>query len=224
MVNKTSKDNTSATSARHYKPLDQWVVALDRTVRALAPHQAKRPSPAVDIQEPNLDDQQKKHAAGLMRINHSGEVCAQALYLGQAVGTKDAALKKQLRQAASEEADHLAWCDERLKQLDSRGSRLDLVWYGLSLGIGMAASVMGRGVNLGFLAATEEQVGRHLREHLKQLPANDQKSRVIVETMIKEEEAHAEKALEAGGIAFSRTIGKAMYRVSRLMAFCSYRI
>lgn len=206
-------------------PVDLLINQVDRAVRTLSPGiTGYRTSPAHNISESNLSTQEQKRAAGLMRVNHSGEVCAQALYQGQALTAKLAHVRKKMEAAADEEIDHLAWCDERLRQLNSRPSVLNPVWYGLSFGLGATAGLISDKISLGFVAATEEQVGEHLKDHLKQLPAQDEKSRAIVQTMLKEEEEHGNSALKAGGTNFPTPIKKLMRLTSKLMTATSYRI
>ena len=212
-------------SQRKFSFIDNLMIGADEALRTLNNTLAnERPSPAATQPEPTLNERERKHVAGLMRINHAGEVCAQALYRGQAASLRDAALQKELQQAAAEEADHLAWCAQRLRELKSRPSRLNPFWYIGSWTLGMGAGLLGKKINLGFLAATEEQVTQHLSEHLEQLPSKDQKSRAIVAQMLKEESAHAQNALHAGGMRFHPYISRTMYWVSRLMVFGSYRV
>ncbi len=205
---------------------DRLINQFDRALRTLHPGgiAANRPSPAARVDESELSDSERRHAAGLMRVNHSGEVCAQALYQGQAATAKLANVRKKMEIAADEEIDHLAWCDERLRQLHSRPSMLNPIWYGLSFGLGAAAGLVNDKASLGFVAATEEQVGEHLRDHLKRLPREDQKSRAIVQTMLKEEEAHGQNALRAGGYRFPKPVKALMRLTSKLMTATSYRI
>ena len=159
-----------------------------------------------------------------MRVNHTGEVCAQALYQGQALTAKLPAVRDEMQQAALEEVDHLVWCEERLRELDSRASYLNPAWYGMSFALGAIAGAIGDKVSLGFVAATEEQVCSHLRDHLKQLPDEDRKSSLILQQMLEDEQRHGANALEAGGIDFPRPIKKAMSALSQLMTRTSYRI
>ncbi len=205
---------------------DRLINQFDRALRTLHPGgvAANRPSPAARVDESELSDSERRHAAGLMRVNHSGEVCAQALYQGQAATAKLANVRKKMEIAADEEIDHLAWCDERLRQLHSRPSLLNPIWYGLSFGLGAAAGLVNDKASLGFVAATEEQVGEHLRDHLKRLPREDQKSQAIVQTMLKEEEAHGQNALRAGGYRFPKPVKALMRLTSKLMTATSYRI
>ena len=151
-----------------------------------------------------LSASQRRHVAGLMRVNHTGEVCAQALYQGQALTAKLPTVRKEMQQAAREEVDHLVWCEERLRELGSHTSYLNPAWYGLSFALGAVAGAISDKVSLGFVAATEERVCSHLRDHLKQLPDEDRKSQLILQQMLEDEQRHGEKALEAGGADFPR--------------------
>ena len=212
---------------RHISLVDELISGADRALRTLAGDtKAKtRANPSNLIQEnAELTQQEKKHAAGLMRVNHSGEVCAQALYQGQALTAKLPEVRKEMEHAADEEIDHLAWCEDRLKELGSHTSLLNPVWYSLSFGIGAAAGLISDKVSLGFVAATEDQVCKHLESHLKHLPANDKKSRTIVEQMRIDEEKHAHTALEAGGYVFPKPVKSVMTLVSKVMTEASYRV
>jgi len=159
-----------------------------------------------------------------MRVNHTGEVCAQALYQGQALTAKLPTVRDDMQQAAAEEVDHLVWCEERLRELDSRPSVLNPAWFGLSFALGAVAGAIGDKVSLGFVAATEERVCNHLKDHLKQLPEDDRKSRLILQKMLEDEQRHGDKALEAGGTDFPRPVKDAMSGVSQVMTRSSYRI
>jgi len=211
---------------RQLTKLDQLISGLDhalRTVAAAAPSPV-RPSPAESLAAPELNDSERNQAAGLMRVNHSGEVCAQALYQGQAATAKLASVRADMEHAASEEIDHLAWCEQRLTQLGSQPSMLNPLWYGLSFGIGAGAGLISDKLSLGFVAATEQQVCQHLQEHLEQLPEQDTASRAIVAGMLEDEAHHAKAALDAGGWQFPSPVLRAMSGVSKLMTAASYRI
>lgn len=204
---------------------DKLIAELDGALRSLGGGvSARRPSPAAGQTPPALSETARRHSAGLMRVNHSGEVCAQALYRGQAFTARGGAVRRKLREACLEEADHLAWCEERLKSLQSRPSLLNPVWYGMSWGLGALSGLAGDRWNLGFLAATEEQVGEHLREHLERLPEEDTASRSILEKMLEEETRHVDTALRGGGFRFPAPAQKLMRCVSRLMTAGSYRL
>lgn len=205
-------------------PLDALVLGVDRVLRTLAQAPvAGRPSPAEEVLGADLDDGERRHAAGLMRVNHTGEVCAQALYEGQALVARDARVKTTLLDAAREEEDHLAWCNDRLDELDSRPSVLNPAWYGLSYALGAVTGLMGDRVSLGFVAATEDQVCKHLESHLERLPAHDTRSRAIVAQMHADEARHGTDALRAGGAEFPAAVKQAMTLISKLMTETSYR-
>ena len=191
------------TTQRHYSPIDRLLLQADTALRTLLPFsgQPHRPSPAIVKPENPLAPQAKRHVAGLMRINHTGEVCAQALYQGQALTAKLPHVREAMEHAAEEEIDHLAWCEQRIRQLGSHPSVLNPLFYGMSFGIGAAAGLISDKVSLGFVAATEDQVCKHLNEHLEQLPPEDEKSRAILEQMRIDEEQHAESALNAEAFA-----------------------
>lgn len=205
---------------------DRLIAQFDRALRTLAPGQraGSRISPADNAEHRDLSPAETRHAAGLMRINHAGEVCAQALYQGQALTAKLAKVRTQMETAADEEIDHLAWCEERLRQLHSRPSVLNPLWYGLSFALGAGAGMINDKMSLGFVAATEDQVAHHLRDHLQKLPATDEKSRAIVHKMLDEEEAHGANALRAGGYKFPKPVKWLMRLTSKVMTSTSYRL
>ncbi len=210
---------------RRLSLLDRFITEADsvlRTVSGAGGHSAGRTSPADGHSDTELSEEERKHVAGLMRVNHTGEVCAQALYQGQALTARLPTVKDEMEQAAAEEIDHLVWCEERLGELGSHTSRLNPVWYGLSFALGAVAGAVGDEVSLGFVAATEERVCNHLREHLKQLPAEDHKSQLILQQMLEDEERHGHNALEAGGTDFPEPVKDAMSAVSQLMTRSSY--
>jgi ubiquinone biosynthesis monooxygenase Coq7 len=159
-----------------------------------------------------------------MRVNHTGEVCAQALYQGQALTAKLPTVREEMREAAAEEVDHLVWCEERLRQLNSRPSVLNPAWYGLSFAMGALAGAVGDAVSLGFVAATEERVCAHLKDHLRQLPEDDRRSRLILQQMLEDEERHGANALAAGGHDFPRPVKTAMTALSQVMTRSSYYV
>jgi ubiquinone biosynthesis monooxygenase Coq7 len=185
---------------------------------------AGRANPAGDTADVVMEDADRRHAAGLMRINHVGEVCAQALYVGQAAVARDARTRAQLLAAAAEETDHLAWCADRLSELDSRPSLLNPVWYAGSYAIGVLAGLRGDGWNLGFVVETERQVEAHLHEHLEQLPPADLRSRAILETMKADEARHADHAQAQGARALPQPVPALMAAASNLMKTIAYRI
>ena len=206
--------------------LDRCLVQFDQALRSCVPgsSNARRTSPASTQSEMELTDADRKHAAGLMRINHTGEVCAQALYQGQAATAKLNDVRQSMEAAALEEVDHLAWCEERLQQLNSRPSVLNPLWYTLSYGMGAVAGLAGDKWSLGFVAETEDQVCEHLEEHLHELPENDGKSRAILEQMISDEKQHGESARDAGGADLPAPIKQAMTAMSQVMKKTTYRI
>lgn len=211
---------------RHLTFADKFILQADRALRTLTrdTREKLRPSPAQAEEEGSMNSEEKRHSAGLMRVNHSGEVCAQALYMGQALTAKLPTVREEMELAADEEIDHLAWCEERLKDLDSHTSLLNPLWYGLSYGIGAGAGLINDKISLGFVAATEDQVCEHLQSHLESLPEQDAKSRAVVEQMLEDEAKHAHTALEAGGVAFPAPIKTFMTQVSKAMTATSYRI
>jgi 3-demethoxyubiquinol 3-hydroxylase len=210
---------------RHYDRFDRLLIdaqnALD-TVFGSA--RAERANPADGQADIVLDDAERRHAAGLMRVNHVGEVCAQALYVGQAAVARDERTRAQLLAAAQEETDHLAWCADRLRELDSRPSLLNPLWYGGSYAIGVLAGLRGDGWNLGFVVETERQVEAHLDEHLQTLPEADARSRAILATMKADEARHAANASAQGARTLPPPVPTLMAAASKLMKTIAYRI
>lgn len=207
--------------------VDRLIVQADRALRTLANAgdlTAERPSPAKILPESELTAAQRKHAAALMRVNHTGEVCAQALYQGQALTAKLPDVRKEMEKAAAEEVDHLVWCQQRIDELDSHTSFLNPLWYGLSFALGASAGLVSDKVSLGFVAATEQQVCRHLQEHLYQLPEQDVKSRAVIEQMLDDEARHGDAALAAGGLDFPAPVKQVMALASKVMTISSYRV
>ncbi len=211
---------------RHLSSADRLCLGIDTALRTIfgAAPTTDRPDPAQTFDETDLSDSERRHIAGLMRVNHTGEVCAQALYQGQAVTARLEQVRDKMEQAAIEENDHLAWCDTRLRQLDSRTSLLNPFWYGGSFAIGALAGLAGDRWSLGFVAETEDQVVRHLDDHLQQLPEGDQKSRAVLETMRDDEARHATAALEAGGAPLPAPIRGLMGLMSKVMTKTAYHI
>jgi ubiquinone biosynthesis monooxygenase Coq7 len=211
---------------RRLSLLDRLICEADTVMRTITDqgHSAGRPSPSEGHSESQLSEPERKHVAGLMRVNHTGEVCAQALYQGQALTAKLPTVREEMQQAAVEEVDHLVWCEERLRELDSHTSYLNPAWYGLSFALGAVAGAIGDEVSLGFVAATEERVCNHLRDHLKELPEEDRKSRLILQKMLEDEQRHGENALAAGGTDFPKGLKDAMSTVAQLMTDSSYRL
>ena len=207
--------------------VDRLIVQADRALRTLAGASdltAERPSPATTLYETELNEQEKRHAAGLMRVNHAGEVCAQALYQGQALTAQLPDVRTEMEKAAAEEVDHLVWCQQRIDELGSHTSYLNPLWYGLSFAIGAGAGLVSDRVSLGFVAATEDQVCRHLNSHIAKLPAQDFRSRAVVEQMLEDEARHADAALAAGGMDFPAPVKVMMTLVSKAMTFSRYRL
>lgn len=221
----TTNDEFSMTD-RILSRLDQLVCGLDAALRTLSPgsQQATRQNPALNEEDSTLGNSDQRHSAGLMRVNHTGEVCAQALYQGQATTARLPEVEKDMQQAAAEEIDHLAWCEQRLVELNARPSVLNPLWYGLSFGLGAAAGRIGDSVSLGFVAATEDQVCEHLEGHMQTLPRHDNKSRAIIKQMLVDEAQHAHKAREAGGKDLPRAVKLSMKLLSKCMTTSSYRL
>ena len=211
---------------RRLSLLDRVITEADSALRTVTNrgHAAGRPSPSSGHADTGLSAQERRHVAGLMRVNHTGEGCAQALYQGQALTAKLPTVREEMQQAAAEEVDHLVWCEQRLQELDSGPSVLNPAWYGLSFALGAVAGAISDKVSLGFVAATEERVCNHLRDHLKSLPEDDRKSRLILQKMLEDEQRHGDKALKAGGTDFPRPVKDAMTLISKVMTGSSYRI
>ena len=202
---------------------DKIITGVDRGLRTLfAPAQTLRDVPGDALPETPLDDVQRRQAASLMRVNHSGEVCAQALYQGQALTARDAAAKQTLEQAAQEETEHLAWTERRIAELGGSKSVLNPLFYAGSFALGALSGLLGDKWNLGFLAETERQVVRHLEGHLERLPAEDQKSRAIVEQMRDDEARHATSAIDHGAAQLPAPVKAAMKASSKLMTESAY--
>lgn len=214
------------TTPRHLSLLDKLIQNADSALRTLIPGaaQAYRANPANDQPQRDFSDRERKHAAALMRINHTGEVCAQALYQGQALTAKLPDVREAMEEAAREEIDHLVWCEQRIRELDSHTSLLNPLFYGLSFGIGAMAGKISDKVSLGFVAATEEQVCQHLTSHLTSLPAQDEKSKAILLQMLDDEAKHATCALSAGGHKFPLPVKLMMTAASKVMTKSVYRI
>jgi 3-demethoxyubiquinol 3-hydroxylase len=214
-----------AEDIRRLTPFDRIVAMAQRALDTVAgTAAATRPSPGAMQPSTELDTHDRRHTAGLMRINHTGEVCAQALYDGQAALARDAATRAHLEAAATEETDHLAWCAERLRELDARPSLLNPVWYAGSFAMGALAALAGDRWSLGFVVETERQVEAHLGEHLERLPATDVRSRAILETMQADEARHADDALAHGGAALPFPVPALMRFASGVMKAVAYRV
>ncbi len=204
------------------RSLDSVIAALDRGLRSVfAPAQASRPVPG-HADPGRLPDEQRRASAALMRVNHAGELAAQALYEGQAFVARAGATREMLLAAARSEADHLAWCETRLRELDSRPSLLNPLWYAASFAIGALAALGGDRASLGFVAETERQVEGHLDEHLGRLPEGDKRSRAILEAMRAEEIAHGAAAAAAGGGPLPQVVRQLMRRTARVMTSTAY--
>jgi len=209
---------------RNYSPFDQFVMNADTALRTLfgQPVTTHREYPANDISDAEFSDQEKKRIAGLMRINHSGEVSAQALYQGQSLTSKNKEIKEKLQQAALEENDHLQWTKNRLEELGNHTSVLNPLWYGGSFAIGAFAGAIGDKWNLGFVAETEHQVVKHLEEHLNKLPGGDLRSRAILEQMKIDEQQHATTAIEHGAAELPPPVKTLMAAMSKVMTGTTY--
>lgn len=205
--------------------IDQAIIEVDRALRTLfAPARSCRPVPGAELVDVPLDEERRRHVAGLMRVNHCGEICAQALYQGQALTSRDPAVKEALRAAADEETEHLAWTEQRMTELGGRASLLNPLWYSGALALGVVAGVCGDKWNLGFLAETERQVEAHLDGHLNVLPVEDLRSRAIVDQMRLDEMRHAEMAQTHGAAELPLPLKLAMKASARLMTGLAYRI
>jgi len=210
---------------RDLTPLDRLLAGIGdalRTVGAPAGRPARQ-NPADGVADAELDDRAKAHSAGLMRVNHAGEIAAQGLYQGHAAVARDASTARQMQHAADEEFDHLAWCEQRLAELDATPSRLSPLWYAGSFVIGAASGVLGDKWSLGFIAETERQVCDHLGRHLERLPDDDARSRAIVAQMRTEEQRHGENAVAAGAAALPRPLRQLMRLTSKVMTGTAYR-
>lgn len=203
------------------------IAQFDNFLKTVVPNSAKASQANPADQAPHdldMSDESRKHAAGLMRINHTGEVCAQALYNGQALSAKTSEARAYLKHAAQEETDHLVWCEERIKELNGRPSLLNPAFYTASFAIGAATGLIGDKVSLGFVAATEDQVGKHLEEHMVTLPEEDQRSRAILAQMIEDEARHGSEALARGGQPFPKPVKQVMTLMSKVMTASTYRL
>ncbi len=204
---------------RHLTPVDHALVNLDQAVRTLLgrPRVTERRNPAEQYHDVDLNDDERRHIGRLMRVNHTGEVCAQALYQGQAMTARDPDVRDRLERSAREESDHLAWCDERIDELGGRKSLLNPIWYAGSFAIGAAAGLAGDKWSLGFVVETERQVEDHLEDHMAQVPADDRRTRAIMEQMKADEIHHADVAQAAGGAELPGPVKLVMKTVSKVM-------
>ena len=205
--------------------IDELVLSFDRALRTIAgTPTAARPTPGANLADPELAPEERKHAAGLMRVNHTGEVCAQALYAAQALVARNPAIRREFAGAAREEEEHLAWTQQRLAELGDRASLLNPLWYAGAFAIGVAAGVAGDAVNLGFVVETERQVEEHLTGHMEQLPEADARSRAIVEQMRDDEARHGATAQAAGAAELPFPAKWLMRAAADVMRLVAYRI
>lgn len=205
--------------------IDRLIIEFDKALRTVfAPGRSIRAMPGSDLPEPGLAEIEKQHVAALMRVNHCGEICAQALYQGQALTSRDSAISAALRHAAAEEGEHLAWTERRLGELGGRKSLLNPLWYSGSLCMGLLAGKLGEAWNLGFLAETERQVEAHLNGHLQRLPDTDRKSLAVIEQMKRDEAGHARTAEQLGAHELPGVVRQAMRLVSGVMTRTAYWI
>jgi len=210
---------------RTYSPLDRWLIAAQELMAG--PERVAdgpvAPTPALRLPDTTMADDDRQHAAGLMRVNHAGEVAAQALYRGQAAVARDPALREHLLHAAEEERAHLHWCADRIDELGEKPSRLEPLWYAGSFAIGAAAGLVGDRISLGFVAETERQVSEHLSDHLRMLPREDERSRAIVAQMHADEQRHGADATQLGGIRLPKPVRGLMATVAFGMKRLAYR-
>lgn len=207
-------------------PIDRFILEFDTALRSVVGGaNAQRPTPGSDFaNHSGLDVAERKHAAGLMRVNHVGEVCAQALYQSQKLVARNSNIQEMLDHSGREEMDHLAWCETRLQELGSHTSYLNPLWYAGSFAIGLAAGLAGDKWSLGFVAETEKQVENHLESHLEKLPKEDQRSRAIVDQMRIDEIEHGQAAKNAGGANLPEPVQKIMQAMSKVMTTTAYKI
>lgn len=212
--------------SRRYTALDRAIGRIDRLLRAAtsADSAPRRPNPAKDHPHLPLGGAEQRHSAGLMRVNHTGEVCAQALYMGQALVARDVDLEKFLTDAGAEELDHLLWCRERLRELDSRPSVLDPAWFSASVLIALLAALASDRISLGFVEETEHQVCAHLDGHLERISASDHRSRAIIQAMRDDEADHAARARANGAAALPKLVTAIMSAQAKVMTTIAYRI
>lgn len=206
--------------------IDRFIIEFDTALRSVVGGaHAHRPTPGLDAPSSSfLDAKEREHAAGLMRVNHVGEVCAQALYQAQKLVARNPEIQQMLDHSGREEMDHLAWCETRLQELGSHTSYLNSIWYAGSFAIGLAAGLAGDKWSLGFVAETEKQVENHLEDHLEKLPMEDQRSRAIVDQMRLDEIEHGQAAISAGGAVLPEPIKRFMQAISKVMTTTAYKI
>jgi len=212
--------------SRTYTAIDRLIISMDNALRMAGGQNAtaQRPNPAASEPDVVMDEASRRQASGLMRVNHTGEVCAQALYAGQAATARKSDVQAGMQRAAGEEIDHLAWCRERLDELKARPSLLDPFWYAGSFAIGAVAGLSGDGWSLGFLKETENQVEAHLADHLERLPAEDVRSRAILEQMKTDEARHAQMAAESGAFDLPKPVRRLMKLTADAMKAVAYRV
>jgi ubiquinone biosynthesis monooxygenase Coq7 len=216
---------TAPASPVQHDGLDRLLISLDSALRTVfADHASARPCPQPAVEDAPLSESDKRESAALMRVNHVGEVCAQALYAAQAWGTRDPLIKAQFDEAAREETDHLAWTEQRLKQLGGRTSLLNPLWYAGAFGVGLIAAKAGDATSLGFVVETERQVEAHLNSHLDRLPEGDHASRAIVAAMRDDEVRHAQAANNAGARALPKPARMLMKLAAKVMTATAHRI
>lgn len=216
---------TNQTEFRHFTLIDRAIGHIDHAMfNIFCEQSSSRPYPAESGLDTELSDKQRRLSAGLMRVNHAGEMAAQALYQGQSLTAREPAIRQKFHQASIEEADHLNWCRRRLTELDSRPSLLDPLWYAGSLAIGIAAGIAGDRWNLGFLAETEHQVVSHLESHLDRLPREDERSRMIVSQMKSDEFCHASLAEQLGAAKLPTFVKGVMRLTSKVMTTLAERV
>ena len=205
--------------------IDRFIAGFDRALRAVAGvHEAARPSPALRSTQGELSEEARRHSAALMRVNHVGEVCAQALYEGQALTARNDAVRASLEQAAAEEQDHLAWCASRIRELGGRPSLLNPFWYAGSFAFGAAAGLLGDRWSLAFLAETERQVEEHLTGHLDALDPSDARTGAVVAAMREDEAGHRQTAIDLGAAELPEPVKLAMRLASKVMTTVAYRV
>mgnify|MGYP001811798716 FL=1 len=211
---------------RNYSPIDRLIAAIDEGLRVSTGKAPEpfRDNPAGDLPPAEFSEEERAHVAGLMRINHTGEVCAQALYAGQAATARNDATREAMQQASDEEIDHLSWCEDRLEELDSQPSILNPLWYAGSFAIGAVAGIAGDAWSLGFVKETENQVEAHLEDHLEKLPEGDARSQAILDQMKVDEAKHAEMAAHAGAKDLPEPVQKAMGVAAGVMKALVYRV
>ncbi|MDX2427114.1 MAG: 2-polyprenyl-3-methyl-6-methoxy-1,4-benzoquinone monooxygenase [Xanthomonadales bacterium] len=213
-------------TTRSYSRLDHLIISIDNALRMSSGESvaAKRPNPAADVPEIVMEETHRQHAAGLMRINHAGEICAQALYAGQAATARNPEVQTEMQKAADEEIDHLSWCKDRLDELESKPSLLAPLWYAGSFAIGAAAGLAGDGWSLGFLKETENQVEAHLANHITKLPPEDARSRAILDQMKIDEAKHAQMAENSGAFDLPRPVRRLMKLTAGGMKAIAYKL